>query len=160
MLHVVDSPCCFLVLLPSCVLQVIAISGILTPDTLAPTFTGVGGDSSSNGSGTGTVLQLGSRQFTLRLPVAVDKPADVSYAMYRWGACRPAKRFLLMACANYAMYNSAKYEQVGFAFHLDRSRRCMYTAFCVRFVALPCTAALLSPAPPNPPCGQELALHV
>ena len=60
---------------PLLVQTVTVVSGVLTPDSVSPSFLGVGG--------IGESLQLGVQAFTLRLPVAVDKPADISYAIYR-----------------------------------------------------------------------------
>lgn len=52
---------------------VAVLSGALTPDTNAPTFRAVG-------PMRGPVL--GSQSFTAAVPLTVDKPSTVSYAVY------------------------------------------------------------------------------
>ncbi|PNH00991.1 hypothetical protein TSOC_013152 [Tetrabaena socialis] len=57
---------------------VVAISGVLTPDRVAPTFTAVGMLQN---------LTADSQRFTMRLPVALSEPGTVFYAVYRNSSC-------------------------------------------------------------------------
>ena len=53
----------------------VAITDVLTPDTTAPTFSGVGPIAS---------LAQDTSHFTLRLPVRVNEASQVNYAVFRW----------------------------------------------------------------------------
>lgn len=50
------------------------ISGILTPDTSAPTFVAVG---------PGGRQQLTAQSYSVTVPIKLDKPSTVTYALYR-----------------------------------------------------------------------------
>lgn len=62
--------------------QVSLLQGVVTPDTQAPSFTGVS-------LGAVSINQT-SGNFSLSFGVNTSEPATVDYAIYRWAAALPA----------------------------------------------------------------------
>ena len=62
--------------------QVSLLQGVVTPDTQAPSFTGVS-------LGAVSINQT-SGNFSLSFAVNTSEPATVHYAIYRWAAALPA----------------------------------------------------------------------
>ncbi|KAG2444871.1 hypothetical protein HXX76_001609 [Chlamydomonas incerta] len=57
---------------------VVALTGVLTPDNVAPSFAGVGGVQN---------LTVDSQRFSMRLPVALSEAGNITFAIFRNASC-------------------------------------------------------------------------